>query len=336
MRTPTHRGLVACAVGVVLGLGLGACGEASSATSGSKDEPISIAFLGSSNGSYEDSLVDGATSVAEAEGGSVTSFIADLDPQKQTSQCLDAIASQKYQGLLIETVSNAAIVSCVQRAAAAGLKVVGVSNPLGPKLQVAVQLDEVSGQVVLDYERAGSTAGKLMEQACGGTDCKVAFMIAVPGFPASEVYKSAFEKEIESHPNIRVVQTYPTGYGDLSKAKAALQDALIKHPDLRGVVSDAGWLAGAEELLRERGLTDQVKVVAGGGATLGIEAIKQGRQYGDVPYLPMTMGKTATDMIVKAIRGEQIEEPSVDAATLSKFASSGVTMENVDEFEPEW
>jgi ribose transport system substrate-binding protein len=355
MKGPMAHGLrswwLVCAAVAAMSLGVTACGSSddtasnSGAANASSDsagtpagkKPVSIALLASSTASYSQAENEGAKGAAKPEGGQVTVFTANLDPQKQMTQCKDAIASGKYDGILIEAVSNAGAVPCVKQAAAAGIKVVGLSNPIGPKLQVPIQVPELSGQVVLDYNNVGRTAGRMVKAVCAGKDpCQVVFMIAVPGFPASEAYKAALQAEIKSAPNIRIVQTYPTGYGDLSKAKAALQDALVKYPKLSVVISDAGWLGGAEQLIKDDGLTDQVKAIATGGSKVSIEAVRSGAQHGDIPYLPRTTAETATKMLIEAVRGEKIEQPAIDALTLSPLGRTGITKENAGSFQAQW
>ncbi|WP_329537426.1 sugar ABC transporter substrate-binding protein (plasmid) [Streptomyces sp. NBC_01450] len=349
MKRSTGRRLrswwLVCASVTTMSLAVAACGnseDSSSASSGgtggkgSKD-PVSIALLASSGASYSQAENKGAEAVAKAAGGSVTVFTADLDPQKQMTQCKDAIASGKYKGILIEAVSSAAAVPCAKLAAAAGIKVVGLSNPIGPKLQVPIQVPEVSGQVVQDHDKVGRTAGRMVKDVCKDKDpCQVVFMIAVPGFPASEAYKAGLNEEIESAPNIKIVQTYPTGYGDLSKAKAALQDALVKYPKLSVVTSDADWLGGAEQLVKDEGLTDQVTFIGTGGSRVGTDAVRSGAQYGDIPYLPRTTAGVATKMLIKAVRGEKLDEPAIDAVTLSPLGRIGIVKKTAETFKAQW
>ncbi|WP_405865688.1 MULTISPECIES: sugar ABC transporter substrate-binding protein [unclassified Streptomyces] len=339
-----HTWWLVCAGVATMSLAVAACGNnedssaASSGTGGKGSKvPVSIALLASTAASYSQAENKGAEAVAKAAGGSVTVFTADLDPQKQMTQCKDAIASGKYKGILIEAVSSAAAVPCAKLAAAAGIKVVGLSNPIGPKLQVPIQVPEVSGQVVQDHDKVGRTAGRMVKDACKGKDpCQVVFMIAVPGFPPSESYKAGLNEEIKSAPNIKIVQTYPTGYGDLSKAKAALQDALVKYPKLSVVTSDADWLGGAEQLVKDEGLTDQVRFIGTGGSKVGTDAVRSGAQYGDIPYLPRTTAGVATKMLIKAMRGEKLDEPAIDALTLSPFGRTGIVKKNAETFKAQW
>lgn len=322
----------------VAGCGNSQDGSASSGAGGkgSKD-PVSIALLASSGASYSQAENKGAETAAKAAGGHVTVFTADLDPQKQMTQCKDAIASGKYKGILIEAVSSAGAVPCAKLAAAAGIKVVGLSNPIGAKLQVPIQVPEVSGQVVQDHENVGHTAGRMVKDVCKGKDpCQVAFMIAVPGFPPSESYKDGLNEEIKNAPNIKIVQTYPTGYGDLSKAKAALQDALVKYPKLSVVVSDADWLGGAEQLVKDEGLTDQVAFIGTGGSKVGTAAVVSGAQYGDIPYLPRTTAEVATKMLIKAVRGEKLGTPAIDAVALSPLGRTGIVKKTAETFQAQW
>jgi len=79
-----------------------------------------------------------------------------------------------------------------------------------------------------------------------------------------------------------------------------------------------------------------VKAIATGGSKVGIEAVRSGAQYGDIPYLPRTTAETATKMLIQAVRGEQIDQPAIDALTLSPLGRTGITKENADGFEPQW
>lgn len=190
---------------------------------------------------------------------------------------------------------------------------------------------------MIDYVAAGTTAGKLAEAACGTiAPCQVAYMIAVPGYPPSDVYKNAFETETKTHPNIQVIGTYPTGYDDISKARNALQDALVKYPKVAAVVSDAGWLAGAEQLAQERGLSRQISFIDCGGSKASIAAITSGEAYGTVPYLPQTIAEVATRMAISAVRGQPVTDRVVNASSLSPLAASGITKSDVGTFEGQY
>ena len=60
--------------------------------------------------------------VAE-HGDTVDISDANFDPQKQFSNCQDAVASGKYDGILIQSVDQVGIVPCVEDAIKAGILV---------------------------------------------------------------------------------------------------------------------------------------------------------------------------------------------------------------------
>lgn len=134
----TGRTLVICVAGVAVAATLVACGSTSA--TGATRNHVAIAVLNATPGNYTISEDTAAEATASADDATVTTFDANSNPQSQLTQCKDAITSGRYQAILLESVTSASAVPCVLQATSAGLKVVGLLDPIGPESTAALQI----------------------------------------------------------------------------------------------------------------------------------------------------------------------------------------------------
>ncbi|MGW2051886.1 hypothetical protein ACWCPF_43205 [Streptomyces sp. NPDC001858] len=64
--------------------------------------------------------------------------------------------------------------------------------------------------------------------------------------------------------------------------------------------------------------------------------VRRGARYGDIPYLPRTTAEVATRMLIKAMQREKLDEPAIDAVTLSPSGRTGIVKKNAEAFEAQW
>src|SRR5206468_1022313 len=108
-----------------------------------------------------------------------------FDPATQTKQCLDAVASGRYNVIVITGVSGPTSIPCVKAAAGAKIPVVAIDLPVGNNPEaIEPDTDGVVAQVVLTPEGNGKGVVEVTKKACAGKDpCKIVAEIAAPSDP---------------------------------------------------------------------------------------------------------------------------------------------------------
>ena len=113
--------------------------------------------------------------VASANGINITEFDAQFDPAKQTAQLQDAIASGKYDGIVVCAIYGVGLIPDIEAAIAAGIEIVVLNQVVGPDLTTSdPQVDGIAASVLAAPYRSGTRHGNLTVQACeGNDDCKL-------------------------------------------------------------------------------------------------------------------------------------------------------------------
>ncbi|MCC6223531.1 MAG: sugar ABC transporter substrate-binding protein [Thermoleophilia bacterium] len=315
---------------------------AAPATETSAAEAISFVYLDTSTTSFTVPAQEAVKAFAAENNATVDIFSADFDPQKQLSQCETAIATGKYQGLLIYPVDGAAAVPCAEAAIAAGLKVVSNEGSIGPEFfdPNGPQLEGVSGEVNQWPELYAKSWVEMALQACGTLDpCNLAMFTGPPEYTLTTLEVEALEAELANHPNLKLIDLGAPGF-DAADAAAALTRTLLQtHPDTHVIISDDDATAtGIVAALEELGKTGSVFVIGWGATEAAVERIKAGTQFGSVIAVPQTDVRMAAELLLKAIRGEPIEDPLLDPSETSPLEGGKLTLtqENVDQFTVEW
>ncbi|MFT3865134.1 MAG: sugar ABC transporter substrate-binding protein [Solirubrobacterales bacterium] len=340
--------LVALIVLVVAG-----CGSSSSSSSSStaSSESSSSGESGSSEASGEapkaavlyHTLTDFTTpqiaaekKVIEAAGGTIQDFNANFDPQKQLTQCQDAITSQRYNVIIIAAADSPSAVPCAEQAKAAGIPVIAVNNPVGPsRTEVAPQLEAVLGSSVISPPDDAKYSFEIAEKACKGiAHCKWAIEMGEGSAPLDSTRTKELEEDAEKSSNIEIVQVTEAGY-DPGKTAELVPQVLSANPelDVYSFESDTNALA-AVPAVKEAGLTSQVKLIGDGASVAGIEGVKNGSLFGTVASFPVSMGEEAARMAVEAVQKGAVENNAVNMFELGEPLT--IYKDNAAGFEPQW
>lgn len=313
--------------------------EAASGTPASSEEPVRIAmFLASAANAYAQAQLEGAQQVAAEMNATVDSFDGQFDSQRQFTQLQDAIASGKYDAFVISPNDGNALLPVTQEAVEAGIVIGCILAPCGPSFETLEP--QVEGQVVfagIPFVENGAQIAELVVQACEGKDpCKVAYMPGAPELPLETARLQGFNSVIEQHPNIEVILTSAGGY----LAETALpvaQDVLRANPDIAVFASSGDQMIdGVEQAVKDAGLEGQVALVGNGGTKSAVQAVREGRWFGTVAGYPRTEGIRATEYVIRAVRGENVEPRGFGSEDLGTGGGPLITQENAADFEAEW
>lgn len=329
--------LVACAV-VVVAMTVGACGDDDSSSDGSGQEVRVGIFMASLADGYTRNLNDAIREQAGAMDATSQTFNANFDPQAQLQQCQDAIVTQRFQAFVIQAVAGPSMISCASQAIDAGIEVVAVSNPIGPDVDsTEPQVEGLTATILESPGTMGQTLADLTVDACKGQDpCEVVYLFGPPDFSFAANTREVFNEEIEKQPGIEVVAEGSHAFQP-DEARSLTQQFLVAHPDVNVITSDDDPSAAALlEVVKDRGLEDQIAIIGGAGAEEGATLVASGEMFGSAVLVPRTAGTRAAEIAVKAARGEDPGETQLNNAEDLSPIGPKLTKQNSADFDAEW
>jgi ribose transport system substrate-binding protein len=305
---------------------------------GADQEPVRIAhFMVGGASSFAQAQADGAKEAAkEAGNATVKVFDPEFDPTKQLNQIQDALASGNFDAFLIHAADANVILPTVKEAIAKDIKVVAVFNPMGPDLTTLdPQIDGITSTVASSIPGSGEQIGQMIVDACGDKNpCKVAFEPCVASLPLDGARLNGVKSVLSKHAAIDVV-SQQDGQCNRAEGLKVSQNILQANSDL-DVIATAGDQStlGAEQAVKSAGKAGKIALIGNGASRPGVEAVQKGRWFGTVVLLPFTEGKTGAELLIKAVRGEDVPN-MVDSAELSPIGPV-VTADNAADFEAQW
>lgn len=335
------RVMLAGAVVALLALTVmvGGCGggdDDSGSTTGTEDsgsKPINIAFLaGVVDASYTPAQEAG---LREGSEGDLQIFNPEFDPTKQNEQCQDAIASQRYDAIVLTPLDNTSSIPCAAEAASAGIPLVVDGTAIGPDPNdLEPQVEGVIASVIYIPETLGDYTWDAIQKACADTDpCQVVMEISFAGDPLFEEMVKFVKAQTEGT-GIEVVATYESQF-DPAQTTASLRDILLANPGTNVVAfaNDPTALAGAA-VIDDLGKQDSIKVIGDGGTKKGLEAVEDGRFFGTIANYPQTASAIEGEMARQAVAEEEVA-PSANAWQVGPI-SGLITKADAAQFEPQW
>jgi ribose transport system substrate-binding protein len=296
------------------------------------EETLELAYISFAvANSYDAPMLAAAKAAATAGNANLTVFDGNLDPARQTQQLQDAIASGKYDGIVLQPVYGPALVPGAQEAIAAGIAIGNIDQILGSDNTTAES--QVEGQlvnVVFVPSELGRKIGELVVEACADANpCNVGYIWSVKAAALDATLKESFDKATSVNPNIKVVAEGESFYTTPLGLKAA-QDMLVAHRDLTVITGADQAITGAVQAVADAGVKDKVKLVGYGGGTIAFQGIASGERYGTVMQAPATEGGLGVAMFIEAIR-TGVAAPGIDV--LADLPDGGVvTKDNVEGF----
>lgn len=300
-------------------------------------DDINIAYLSASSANtWLASSLAQMEQVAADNGMTITEFDAQFDPAKQATQMQDVIASGQYKGMILVGLTGAGVTPDVEAALASGMKVVILNQVAGADLTTSdPQIEGVSASVLAAPKRSGERLGQLTVKACEGlAPCKVVYIYGIRGIPLDNALRSGFDEATAGYDNITVVAEGEGKYLGPEQGMTATQDILQVEPDFDVMVGPDQSIQGAQIVLEDEGLLEQVKLIGFGGSSAAIDAIRAGKWFAGLFGAPATEGRLAMEAMVDAIKNGN-DQGGIDP--LTTLPDDGlVTKENVDQFTPQW
>ena len=176
-----------------------------------------------------------AAEAARRLGFTFKAVSGNLNPQDQAN-IMRQLVDQRPTVIMLNSIDPKAMVPAESYAKSKGVKVLNMYG-IAPQATASVTFDEI---------RTGRVAAKvtidLLKQRYGSTKGEVAVLSGILGQPASDLRAKGFTDYMKKQPGIKVDAVQPTNWA-ADKASAAMQDFLVKYPNLAFVYTLSDTLA---------------------------------------------------------------------------------------------
>ncbi len=214
---------------------------------------------------------------------------------KQISQIEDCVAGGA-QAVVIGSISFDGLNKTVETLRAKNIPVIDVIN--------GISSPQVSAKSLVSFKEMGYNAGAYIakQHPKGSGKVQVAWFPGPPGAGWVEAGNKGFLDAVKNS-DIEVVDTK---YGDTGKEVQLklVEDSLQAHPNIAYIVGTSPTTEAAVQLLRERGLSDKVKVLAYYFTPGVYQDIKRGRVLAAPTDSAVIQGRVAIDQAVRILEGK--------------------------------
>jgi len=229
---------------------------------------------------------------------------------------IESMVSQGVQGIAVTPV-DPSVSKALDKAVAAGVKIVLMDN----------NIPDWKGRIALattDNFAAGKLAGEYLKTKLKAGDT-MGILEGVPGVPALDDRVKGMMEGLKGV-DVKIVGQGATKCTEELGVNVA-QDILTKNPDVKSIYSACGPpAAGAAQVLKKAGKAGSVILVGFDFCCGEKEALADGVETASVAQFPTKMAGLGVDALVRAIRGEKVENLIDSGAAL-------VTKENMDTFK---
>ena len=320
---------------LTMALSLAACGGAasdnssgnsSSDDSAKADDKIVIGLtLMDYNFPFFQDMLASAKKTAEENGATIVDLDGAGDVQKQLQGVEDMIAGSEIDGLFLNPVDSEAIGPATLEANDANIPVVTVDVRSG--------LGEVVAHVASNNLDIGRTAAnyavELLKAKYNGEVKGTAIVMGYPQITSIKDRADGFLEVMAKYPNVKVVEIAPTALNILT-AQSLWDDTMQSYPEGSFDVvygSNATNICGIIAATEAAGRTDFDAIGVDNDQTILDALAKKSFLAATVVQSPVNMGKLGVETLIKAIKGEKIDNTEV-ATTLQL-----VTRDNFDEYQ---
>ena len=218
---------------------------------------------------------------------------------KQISQIEDCVAGGA-QAVVIGAISFDGLNKVVEEVRAKGIPVIDVINGMSS--------DKLSAKSLVSFGEMGFNAGQYIAKLHpkGSGKVKVAWFPGPPGAGWVEAGNKGFLEAVKDS-DIEVVDTK---YGDTGKEVQLklVEDTMEAYPDVQYIVGTSPTTEAAVQLLRDRGTSDKIKVLAYYFTPGVYNNIKKGRVMAAPTDSSVIQGRVAIDQAVRILEGKEFQK----------------------------
>jgi ribose transport system substrate-binding protein len=226
-------------------------------------------------------------------------------------QIVDAMITQRVDGLAISATDDRALVGPLLRVRQAGIPITVFDS--------AVNIDDYVSLVATDNYAAGCRAAQLLGEGLGGSR-KVAMLMQKPGGTSTTLREQGFEATLaKDHPDLRIVAKQ-FGMGDRAQSMSIAENILTAHPDLAGLfASSEASSIGSIRAIRSRNLSGKVRLVTFDVSETHVEALRDGTAYVMMVQDAFRIGFEAVKSLAEKLSGATpLKKIDIPARTVAK------------------
>lgn len=223
----------------------------------------------------------------------------ETDKERQVAIVDDFIA-QSVDGIVLAPQDADAMVPAVNRVALAKIPLVIMDSGINSNKFVSyVATDNYGGGV----EGARELARWLNQTG------KVVILGNDPGGESTNAREKGFDDTIKkAFPEMEIIG-FQYHYNDREKARAVMEDFLVRNPDIDGVFcSNESSTLGALMAMRAAQVTDKIKFVGFDSSPELVESLNEGDINAIVHQDPFRIGYDGVKTMVRHLRGEDVEK----------------------------
>jgi len=251
---------------------------------------------------------------------------ADGSVEKQIADIEDCI-TKKVDAILISAINPDGLVPVIDKAMAAGIKVVDFDN--------LANTENITGNIMVDQKEFGKTQAEWLVKALGGKGDIVAFN----GMEGTQISADRFagaKAVLDQYPDIHIVDTVNADW-DYAKAKRAMETIMASYPKLNGAWSQGGAMSQAVvEAYLEKGLNPIPVTGEDGNGFLKVwKELKDSGKYPGfdsiATSMPTWVSAAALDLALKALTGQPFEKntllpiPTITGDTLDQYVKPNLS-----------
>jgi len=236
-----------------------------------------------------------------------------VDTSQQINIMEDAITG-KYDIILVAPQLASSMVPTINKARAAGIKVIVVDSPL----PAGSQYDAFIGT---DNGAAARTAADTLAKALGGKG-KVAIVNAQAGAGTTMLRENEFKAQMAAkYPGITIVGTQYSD-GDVAKAQNIAQDFMRANPDLAGIyATNEGSTVGTGNAVKQAGKAGKIVIVGWDKSTNSQNLIMDGTILAIMVQNPAIMGSRGVQLGLDLLAGKTINRENDSGVSVGTRAN---------------
>jgi ribose transport system substrate-binding protein len=281
----------------------GLCLGATKAAASSQEPVIAVFTKNFTNPAYAAARM-AADRVAHEYGAKTIHYVPEK-PDDVTEQKLlvEKALKDRPDIVLFTPVDDAAMMSDLQKFAAAKIPVVLFVNPMQGQFVTFIGSDDVA---------VGHLGAKALFQALGGKG-RVVAIAGNPGAPTSRDRVKGLHRALAEFPGIQLLDSV-IGMYQRSESRRLTAAMLAKYPHIDGIWAANDVMAfGALDALDEVHRT--AKIVGANGLEDAIKLIENGRMLASVDFSTFKLGCLATEAAIRYLRGQPVPK-AIDVPVL--------------------
>ncbi|MSV43051.1 MAG: substrate-binding domain-containing protein [Actinobacteria bacterium] len=290
--------------------------------------------------SYTSAQALGAADAAKELGVTVDVYYSNLDPAAELSNFNQIFTTDKYGGLLIQSVNQQLCKTIGDGAVENSMLVYVVGNPLcdqatavGEALWSPGTIGYMGGQNGVD-----GISGLLNDAAKVLTGPQnVMLAMGIKGHPSTVAWEAAFAEFQKTHSDWTLANETFTDFTTPGAFKA-VQDSLQGNPGVTAIFSlYVDVTAGVVKAVEAQSLGGSVKVFEnGGGSKVSVELLTSGKEAGSLPVYPYSLGYEGVKVMVAALKGTQPPKFTPFDGNPDGATQGTITKDTVAAFKPQW